>query len=406
MFGELRNSLSFPASKTCPAASGKLLSMKRLLVNLCLFALLPGGLFSGCTTAGPGAESQAGAAAGPEGIEVRGIYGGVPGEGGSGESIRDLGVNAVWIGSRSFTHERVELVKAQGARMFAEFNTMHYAPFLEDHPNAAPVGIDGKVSPPPHDWQGICPTHEGYRQDRMRKFRELAREFELDGIWLDYHHSHASWEREDPVMPDTCFCERCLASFESDTGLEIPDGPAGEKASLIMAEHQDEWVQWRCDIFTDWVREFREILDEERPGALLGTFHNPWSDKDYDGARIRKLAIDLKAQAEYIDVFSPMPYHARFGYADDPGWIARQVSWLGSYLGVEGVPGEEIQIWPIAQLSDWGQPVPPSQVSEVMEAAAQPPSRGMMVFAWGRLREQPEKVEELKKFYRGMTSRE
>ena len=36
-----------------------------------------------------------------------------------------------------------------------------------------------------------------------------------------------------------------------------------------------------------------------------------------------------KAQAEYVDVFSIMPYHARFGHAAEPEWISRQVAWLG-----------------------------------------------------------------------------
>ena len=45
-------------------------------------------------------------------------------------------------------------------------------------------------------------------------------------------------------------------------------------------------------MFTKWVREFRDIRNAARPGALLGTFHNPWSDEDYGGARLGKLAID------------------------------------------------------------------------------------------------------------------
>ena len=111
-------------------------------------------------------------------------------------------------------------------------------------------------------------------------------------------------------------------------------------------------------MFTDWVREFRAIRDEVRPGALLGTFHCPWIGGRLRRALRAKLAIDLKAQAEYLDVFSPMPYHARFGHADDPAWISRQVAWLGRHLGVEGKPGERLKIWPIVQLSDWGEPVP------------------------------------------------
>ncbi len=335
-------------------------------------------------------------------VEMRGVYGGIPGEDEAGATLADFGVNAVFIRSGSVTREQVEWVKSQGARIFAEFNTMHYAPYLEEHPDAAPVGIDGKICPPPHDWQGICPTHPGYRSNRMDTFRELVKEFDLDGVWLDYHHSHASWEREDPLMPDTCFCERCLARFAAETGTELPDQPAAALAAVILEEHADTWVQWRCDVFTDWVREFRDILDEERPGALLGTFHNPWTDQDFDGARVRKLAIDLKSQAEYLDVFSPMLYHARFGHAGDPEWIARQVSWLGSYLGLKGKPGESKKIWPIVQLSDWGEEVPASQVAEILEAGTMLPSTGVMVFAWGSLKEHTDRVEEMSKFYKGV----
>ena len=48
--------------------------------------------------------------------------------------------------------------------------------------------------------------------------------------------------------------------------------------------------------------EFREILDTVRPGTLLGTFHCPWTDSERDGALRNKLAIDLRAQAEYVDI--------------------------------------------------------------------------------------------------------
>ena len=234
---------------------------------------------------------------------------------------------------------------------------MHHAEYLKAHPDAAPVGADGKVSPPPDGWQGLCPTHAGYRENRMNAFRAVLADCAVDGVWLDYHHSHASWEQAVPVMPDTCFCERCLALFQEQTGLKLPKKPAAELSRLLLGEYRQRWIRWRCDVFTDWVREYRAILDRTRPGALLGTFHCPWSDTDLGGALESGLAIDLKAQAQYIDVFSPMPYHARFGHLSDPGWISRQVSWLGNHLGVRGEPGERLKIWPIVQASDWGEAV-------------------------------------------------
>jgi hypothetical protein len=201
-------------------------------------------------------------------------------------------------------------------------------------------------------------------------------------------------------MPDTCFCGRCLSRFTEDTGIELPKASTTEKATLLLGDHHKEWVQWRCDVFTSWVREFRTIINETRPSALLGTFHNPWSDDDYQGARLKKLAIDLKAQAQYVDVFSPMPYHARFGHAADPEWISRQVRWLGGYLGLTGQQGEAQQIWPIVQLSDWGEEVLPEQVVKVLEEGTAPPASGVIIFAWGSLRKQNEKADQIWPFFR------
>jgi hypothetical protein len=236
----------------------------------------------------------------------------------------------------------------------------------------------------------------------MAAFRRLLEDYAVDGVWLDYHHAHASWEQAEPNMPDTCFCARCLRRFAADTGTTLPQGPTSEVSALLLSALEDEWVRWRCAVLTDWVRELRSILDDTRPGALLGTFHNPWTDEERDGARIRTLAIDLQAQAAYVDVFSPMPYHARFGHAGDPDWISRQVQWLGQALGIQGTPGERHRIWPIVQISDWGEAVPLAQVPEVLDQGSRAPATGVMVFAWGSLRKQPEKVEAVGKALRAL----
>jgi hypothetical protein len=327
-------------------------------------------------------------------VTIRGIYGGVP-EAlmKDGRTLKTSSVNAVWIGERGVTKARVERLRSHGARVFAEFNTLHRAEYLKKHPDAAPVGPDGTRSPAPHGWQGICPTHEAYRKWRMEAFGRLLSDFALDGVWLDYHHAHSSWERAEPALPDTCFCPRCLARFKKDTGLEPTD---------LLTSQRAEWTRWRCGVFTDWVREFRSIVDKTRPKALLGTFHCPWSDEI---ALREKLAIDLRAQSEYVDVFSPMPYHARFGHADDPAWISRQTVWLGKHLDVRGVPGERIRIWPIVQLADWGEPVPLDQIGAVLDHGTRRPATGVSVFRWGVLRKQPDKVKAMVASFVALTPR-
>lgn len=387
-------------------------------------------MIGGCVMIGTNGEPGTAPSPRRPHISIRGIYGGMPQELiDAGKTLNDYGVNAIWLGSGSVTVERVALIRQQEAKVFAEFNTMHDASYLKEHPDAAPVGVDGKVCPPPDGWQGLCPTHPGYRKHRMDAFRKVLRDFELDGIWLDYHHSHAAWEQAKPNLPDTCFCERCLAQFQREAKTTVgrpflADTIERQNSSRSrLTDLHSRWIQWRCDVFTDWVREFRTIVDEVRPQALLGTFHCPWNENDFDGALKNKLAIDLKAQAKYLDVFSIMPYHARFGHHTDPAWISRQTAWLGKHLGIKPAPASpsshtslaspshltplpkregkrRIEIWPIVQLSDWGEHVPPSQVREVLDHGTRPPATGVMVFNWGGLRKQLENVEEMGKFYR------
>jgi hypothetical protein len=169
---------------------------------------------------------------------------------------------------------------------------------------------------------------------------------------------------------------------------------------LLLSTYRAEWTDFRCDVFTDWVREYREIVAAERPQALLGTFHCPWSAGDFDGAIRSKLAIDLKAQAKYLDVFSIMPYHARFGHANNPAWIARQTKELGELLGIAGQPSEKKRIWPIVQLADWGERVQVEQVAAVLDHGTERPATGVMVFHWSGVSKEWDKAQALKVAYR------
>jgi hypothetical protein len=330
-------------------------------------------------------------------LKIRGMYGGFP-RFKPGETPIDYGINAIWVGSGELDVDEIDRYHQLGMKVFAEFNSMHSATYLEDHPDAAPIGPDGTPSPAPHGWQGVSPVHDGYRRDRMQEFRRVLTTFDIDGIWLDYHHAHASWERDRPSLPDTDFSPTALALFTKTTGIKLPD-EVSIAARLLLGEQREAWTNFRCGVFTDWVREYREVLTEVRPQALLGTFHCPWSAHDYDGAIRHKLAIDLVSQASYLDVFSIMPYHARFGHATDPAWIARQTKDLGELLKIQGIAGESKWIWPIVQLADWEEPVPVEQVEEVLGHGSQRPATGIMAFHWDGVSKKWDKVEALKRAY-------
>ena len=374
---------------------------RRTLLQASAASLLVGGMTAPLSAKAD--EASAAKPASPIGprpwIKVRGVYGGFPLQIlERGEKLADYGINAIWVGSGGLDAEKIDRFHKLGVKVFAEFNSMHHAAYLKEHPDAAPIGPDGKPSPPPHGWQGVSPFHAGYRQNRMDEFRRVLKTFEIDGIWLDYHHAHSSWERAEPSLPDTGFSPPALAQFTRQTGIKLPQDTQAA-AALLLGKHRDAWTQFRCDVFTDWVREYREVLKEVRPKALLGTFHCPWSQDDYDGAIRHKLAIDLPAQAPHLDIFSIMPYHARFGHANDPAWIARQVKQLGELLKIEGKPDEQKQIWPIVQWTDWGERVPVEQIGEVIGYASQTPATGVMGFHWSGMAKEWEKVEAVQQAY-------
>ena len=181
--------------------------------------------------------------------------------------------------------------------VYAEFNTLHVADYLKDHPEAAPIGADGRVSPPPQGWQGICPTHEAYRRFRMDAFRTLLQDFAIDGVWLDYHHSHASWERADPDMPDTCFCDRCLRRFQEATAIRLPDGRRPSAPGFCrprIARPGSDGGRVCSPIGSVSSARSSTPLGRRRcwePSTMRGR------DEDAGGARLEKLEFDLKAQA-------------------------------------------------------------------------------------------------------------
>ena len=62
-------------------------------------------------------------------IQIRGVYGGNPTGLLEPGSLDELGLNVVFMNSRRITTETVAALKQQGAKVFAEFNTMHTASF-------------------------------------------------------------------------------------------------------------------------------------------------------------------------------------------------------------------------------------------------------------------------------------
>ncbi|MBE0583640.1 MAG: hypothetical protein IH612_07710, partial [Desulfofustis sp.] len=239
-----------------------------------------------------------------------------------------------------------------GREVFLTLNVFGGRRAWEMFPDSVPVLADGRALADVANHGGVCPTHFGWRADRLAKLADWAREFGGDsgiqGVWLDFVRYPGRWEQPQPDLPDTCYCPRCLDAFQKHSGLSLPAQlvTVGEKARWIKERASYEWMVWKKEQISSFVRDARAVLQENGGGRRLqlGVFLVPWRVSDFAGALSFVLAQDARQFAGYVDRLSPMVYHRMVG---------RNIDWVGeiSRYYDEVKPG---RVWPIIQAEDVG----------------------------------------------------
>ena len=328
-------------------------------------------------------------------IKIRGVYGSPQAFWDQGARLTDLGVNAIFVHSGSLHQDMVSRARSEGAKVFAEFATLNGKGYVDQHPEAWAINNLGQKVASASWFMGVCPTEPGFHQYRMDQLKALLETYELDGIWMDYVHWHAQFEEPEPILPETCFCDHCLGTFAAASDLQIEGQTTSEKASWILEFQDQRWRDWRCKVITDWAIEIKKIVQEYQPGALLGLYHCPWTDQEFEGARRRILGLDYDQLSEIVDVFSPMVYHGRM--ERNPGWVAENINWLEQRLSqTQKHPPE---IWPIVQAYDDPARVSPQEFEQVLRGGLTASSGGVMMFTTSAVAKDPEKTRAMSKLY-------
>lgn len=334
-------------------------------------------------------------------IEVRGIYGHPQPLWDKGYNLSDLGINAIFVHSGSIDEKMMERARAEGMKIYSEFPVLNGKGYVEEHPEAWAINEKGERVEAASWFMGVCPTDPGFRNYRYRQLRSLLTEYDLDGVWMDYVHWHAQFEEPEPILPETCFCDNCLGTFSADTGIEFPEGSTSLKADWILNNKDTEWRNWRCQVIAGWAADMREIVEEVKPGILLGIYHCPWTDDEFNGARRRILGIDYDLLAEHVDVFSPMVYHARMGRK--PQWVAENISWFSNRI--QKVEEDSIKIWPIVQAYDNPYEISSAGFEAVLNGGLSGNATGVMMFTTRAVADSEEKLKVMKNFYHNMSGR-
>jgi hypothetical protein len=329
----------------------------------------------------------------PKKIEIRGVYGHPQQLWDKGYHLSDLGINAVFLHDKSISQDFIKRARKEGAKIFAEFATLNGKGYVENHPEAWAIDSSGKKVEPATWFMGVCPTDPGFRKSRTDALKHLLQQYDIDGVWMDYVHWHAQFEDPDPILPETCFCNKCTEMFQQETKAEVYGKTIPERARFILNNHDAVWRHWRCTIIAGWVKEFRAILEKERPQALLGLYHCPWSDSDFNNARYRTLGLDFSLLKNDVDVFSPMVYHKRMGR--EPSWVKDNIAWLSAKV-------DGSKIWPIVQASDEPDVVSAKEFENVLQYGLSGNATGVMMFTTHAVAEDTAKISVMKKVYNSL----
>ncbi len=323
-------------------------------------------------------------------IQIKGVYGNPKPLWEKGFNLADLGVNSIFVHSGSIDSTMMERAGKEGLKVYSEFATLNGKNYVDKHPEAWAINEKGEKVEAAGWFMGVCPTEPGFRKYRFDQLRTLLSKYDLDGVWMDYVHWHAQFEEPEPILPETCFNDPCLNAFSKASGISIIEGTTAEKADWILSNHDTAWRKWRSEVIVEWAVEMKKIIKELKPDALLGLYHCPWDDQEFDSARYRILGLDYDLLKETIDVFSPMVYHERMGRS--PEWVAENIEWFSNKIDFND---DSLKLWPIVQASD----VAPEPFKIVMEGGLAGKSTGVMMFTTYAVAEDPEKIEVMKKIY-------
>jgi len=329
---------------------------------------------------------------------VYGMYGSPTVFWDKGYHLDELGVNAIFVRGSSISQPIVERARAEGLKVYIEFPTLNGKGYVETHPEAWAINERGGKVEAAGWFMGVCPTEPGFKAYRQEQLKKLLKQYALDGVWLDYVHWHAQFEEPEPILPETCFCERCLEAFQVASDIELPQGDIAEKATWILSHKDSTWRDWRCQVIVDWVKELKGILAKEQPEALLGLYHCPWADEDFDGARRRILGLDYGLLNDHVDVFSPMVYHERMGRS--ARWVEENLNWFRNKL--KSLSDDRVTIWPIVQAHQ----VPTAEFKRVLKAGLSAGSSGVMMFTGNAVAEEKTKIEVMQEIYEQVKGKE
>ncbi len=303
-----------------------------------------------------------------------------------------LGINTVFASPVLESNQEFRsLAKKNGVATFIIVPIFYNAEGLDKHPDLYAVTAQGQKAS--EEWvKFVCPTRQDYRSHMVDYVKRLVRDYDPDGISLDFIRYFVFWEkvyadRTLGSLPQTCFEASCLAAFEKATGLEIPLdlSETSKRAQWIIANHLEEWTDFKCAVIAGMVKDLAEAAKKIKPSVKINIHIVPWRREDFGGAIRIIAAQDLARIAPLVDYLSPMCYHHML--LRDPAWIHSVVDDVSDWTQGQVLPSIQVdKAYIEAELSA-------SEFKAALAEALKPPSRGVVFWNWDTLDKSSEKKD-------------
>lgn len=300
-------------------------------------------------------------------------------------SLKNFELDSVFLHHSNLTSFTIAEVKNSilpKTEIYGEASVFFDKDLLAEFPDAKPVEAEGKDT-----GAGLCPTHPKVREAQLEQIRQYLK-LEIDGIWLNHIRYPTKWNAVKPEILDTCYCERCLGLFEDYIGEKLEAKNLEETVLLIDGSYYHEWLTFKCEQISSFVKSVKELIIESGNSHKLGLFVVPWEDKEFGAGIKRVVSQDFAQLSNYADQISPMLYHKMCGKS--PEWIREKVE----YFWNVGLP-----FLPIVQTESMPEEISTAEFQQVLDNAVASPSSGVCVFYLADLLSHESLLLQLQKFF-------
>jgi SAM-dependent methyltransferase len=202
----------------------------------------------------------------------------------------------------------------RGIRTFEATAVFFRPDAFHEHPDMRPVDATGARMETFAWYVGLCPSSPAYLAERAAVIEEVAATLQPNGIFLSFIRFPGFWELWMPDttrsdIPEYCFCERCLARFQTDTGIDLPDGSIPERAGILRHELRDAWTRWKCDLIASVVGTLKAAAQRGKPDVEVLVNGVAMGHDDYGNAVAEVLGQGLEALSGPADHMELMFYH-------------------------------------------------------------------------------------------------